>query len=81
LGRFFTVRAYARPAKSPSETVPAFYVCLKTKLNRHEHIFSELFMNRRIRSFLSRQKAMQFANIIKTAVIISLSVPTNILKA
>jgi len=47
-------------------------------LNRYEYVFLELFINRRIRSFLSHQKTMQFTNIIKTTVIISLQASANV---
>jgi hypothetical protein len=48
-------------------------------LNRYEYVFLELFINRRIRSFLSHQKTMQFTNIIKTTVIISLQASATLL--
>ena len=44
-------------------------VFVSQKLNRYEYVFLELFMNCRIRSFLSCQKTMQFTNIIKTTVL------------
>lgn len=60
--------AYARPANS-SKPCPLFTSALRQS-STDTNIF-ELFMNRRI-EFYPRQKAMQFANIIKTAVIINI---------
>lgn len=54
-------------------------VFVSQKLNRYEYVFLELFINRRIRSFLSHQKTMQFTNIIKTTVIISLQASATLL--
>ena len=48
-------------------------VFVSQKLNRYGYVFLELFINRRIRSFLSHQKTMQFTNFIKTTVIVRLS--------
>ena len=54
-------------------------VFVSQKPNRYEYVFLELFINRRIRSFLSHQKTMQFTNIIKTTVIISLQASATLL--